>query len=114
MKMWFKLIGFVLLAAVTMTVIASISTGSSLMFYRTWAPAWASAEREVYEETQSFVHGTVRDLRNLRLEYHRATSDAERQVISRTILHRSADLDDDVLSEYSNLQAFLDTLRREQ
>lgn len=111
--MWtyMKLFGGFVAAALTVVLLASVISGSSLLFYRTWAPAWASAEREVFEETQSYVHGTVRDLRNLRLEYQRSESPSEKQVLKRTILHRAADLDDDVLDDYAQLEAFIDSLR---
>jgi Tfp pilus assembly protein PilO len=97
-----------------LAMVAILSVGS-VWLYKLVAPMRAEAEREVYEETKSYVDGTIRDLQNLRLEYLSAETEAHKSALRSTILHRAADFDRAKLPE--NLRDFiaeLEAIREEQ
>lgn len=79
----------------------------SLHLYKTFATRWESARTDVYRNNKSYIEGTVRDLRNLRVEYEGA-SDAHKAALRTLILQRANELDWDRLP--SDLRRFLDEL----
>jgi hypothetical protein len=83
--------------------------GGRLLYLNVFGVAEADAERAVFEESKSYVHGTIRDVRNLRVDYAKATSDGERTVIAQTVLHRVAAFDEGELP--ADLKTWVDSLR---
>lgn len=73
-----------------------------------WGVKYENARREVFEETKSYKHGTIRDLQNLMLEYQAAESEAHKSALRSVILHRSAAFDPNELTP--ELRQFLSTL----
>ncbi len=61
-----------------------------LMNYQFFAPKYEAARREVFENTQSYQQGSIRDFDNLYLAYVQAKSEDEKAVILDTLRHRAA------------------------
>ena len=103
--------GWAVVMLVLAVVVFSIG-GLSLAVKGTFLPWEESIRREVFEETKSYVHGTIRDLENLRLEYSRAENEGHKNVLRSTILHRIATFDQDKLPD--DLRVFVENLRTEE
>ncbi len=52
-----------------------------IAWYRQAAPAMQDAERDVYENTQSFVHGKIDQLSKMKREYEGTEDDVVRKAI---------------------------------
>ncbi len=76
---------------------AWLATEGSYRLSATYAPRFEDVRRTTFERSRTFQEGTVRDLDNLRMEYLRAGTDAQRQAIADTVRHRLADIDLDAL-----------------
>ena len=83
---------------------AWIATENSYRLSEHYAPRIENVRRSTFEQSRAFQEGTIRDLDNLRLEYGRAGSDAQRQTIADTARHRLADVPVEQLPP--SLQAF--------
>lgn len=75
-----------------------------LAVYKTFGTQYESARTDIYRNNKSYVEGTVRDLRDLRVQYL-AASDEHKDAIRSLILHRAGELDWDRLP--SDLREFL-------
>ncbi len=96
----------ILLVVLGVAMIVGGSYGS-LTLYRTFAPQWEDARTDVYQNSKSYVEGTIRDLRRLKREYEKA--DESQQTSLRTIIRqRSDELDYDQLP--GDIRRFLETL----
>lgn len=84
--------GFVAVVAVVF-VLNTVDFAS----YKFWAPKYADAQRQVFENTHAYVAGNTSELRDLVFEYNRETNEAQKSVIAAQIRKVSADLD---LSKY--------------
>lgn len=79
----------------------------SLSLYRTFGPQFESTRTDVYRESKSYVEGTVRDLREMRVEYEKASPE-HKDALRSLILQRSRELDWDRLP--SDVRRFLESL----
>ncbi len=68
------------------------------------------AEREVFEHSQSYVHGMVDDLAKYKLEYTRAQDDIDKRALEEVILDRYSNFDADLIEDAS-LRQFLLNIR---
>ena len=59
-----------------------------LITYQFFAPKYEAARREVFENTQSYCQGSIRDFDNLYLQYTQSKSDDEKAVLVDTLRHR--------------------------
>ena len=82
--------------------------GGSLLHFRFWAPQIRDAQREVFEQSQSFVQGKISHLTRLQLEYEAADGN-RKEALRRMILTEAATVDADDLPE--SLQSFVAELR---
>jgi len=81
--------------------------GLSLAVYKTFAPAYMSAETDAYRHNKSYIEGTIRDLRDLRVQYLSCAPE-HRDALRGLILHRAGELDWDRLP--NDLRSFLNEL----
>ena len=83
--------GFTILIMIIFFTLAAIVGGTYFVFkYRQyWDPKFQSLERQIFEETQSYVHGANQELAKLYLEWKNA-SDEERAAIEEVIRMRFA------------------------
>lgn len=103
MKDLFALVGALILG------VALLVGALFLVFYhyQYFAPKYEDVRTEVYRNSKSYTEGTIRDLRELRLEYDRAEP-AHKGAIQSLILQRSNELDHSKLP--IDLQNFLGEL----
>lgn len=87
-----RIFGVVLLAGVLMFGVGFLATGGDLLTYRFWAPKQANAQRQVFENTQSYVQGKTEFITRLRLDYESATG-PQKEALRRTILTEAAQVD---------------------
>ena len=80
----------------------------SLQVKKTFGTANESVNTDIYRENKSYVEGTIRDLRELRVEYEKAETDEHKQALRSIIKHRSNELDFDRLP--TDLKRFLEEL----
>lgn len=83
--------GFILLV---LGVIIGLSF-FGLMNYQFFAPKYEAARRQVFENTQSYQQGSIRDFDNLYLAYVQAKTDDEKAIILETLRHRTAGVQPD-------------------
>lgn len=107
MTVW-KGIGWGILALVSIYAIGFLMTGGNLAIYRFWAPQFRAAQREVFEQSQSYVQGKVSYLNRLLLE-HDAASGERRESLRRLILAEAAQIDDNLLP--ATLRSRLNAIR---
>ena len=79
----------------------------TLQVKRMWGTELQSVETDIYRENKSYVEGTVRDLRELRVDYVKAT-DSQKEALRSLILHRAGELDWDRLPR--DVREFLEEL----
>ena len=106
---WHNLFSGGVMAAIWIVVIIAVVTFGTLAITRWAAPEAEAIRRDTYEESKSYLDGTVRDLDNLYLEYQRADSGPDRAAIADIALHRAADFPEDRLPD--RLAIWLETLR---
>lgn len=106
--MTIRVIGYALLITVVLAGLGFIATGGNFLTYKFWAPKQAAAERQVFEQTPSFVHGKIEYLTRLRFEYQTAQG-AQKQALAQLILDEASTVDNQKLP--LDLQAFISTLK---
>lgn len=100
-SVWIAILAF---AALTFAI------GFYLMAYRTVAPEFENVRREVFENTQSFVHGKNQHIARLALEYIRAEP-AHRDALRQMILSEASTIEKQKLT--SENRAFIHRLQLE-
>lgn len=84
MKQLFIIFITIFLAIIGIFSIASISYG----LYSFFAPLYEDTRRKIFENSQAYNEGMLRDLHNLRIQYLTAKDDETRAALKATILHR--------------------------
>lgn len=105
-----KTVGIVVSCVLGLALLIAIGVGLSygdIALYRWLGPKREAARTEVYRESKSYVEGTVRDLRELRVAYE-TTDEEHKDVVRSLILHRANELDWGRLP--SDLRQFLEEL----
>ena len=54
---------------------------------------YASADREIFENSKPFIHGSIENLNRLRMQYELAGSDNHRNAIKTMVVTQTATLD---------------------
>ncbi len=80
-------------------VLLALLTAGVFGIRKVFLPAEESLRREVYEESKSYIDGTIRDLDNLRLQWIGADNEAHKDAIAATARHRAADFPDSELPQ---------------
>jgi len=108
MKEGLKIFGIAFLILLGFYVLGFFVTGGELAIYKFWAPKIEDARREVFEETQSFVHGKNTYIARLQLQYESAEGE-QKEAIRRLVLEEASTISDENLTP-SN-RAFIRRLR---
>jgi hypothetical protein len=108
--MW-KAIGAVVGCLVVILAITWLVQGNDFFMYKVFAPQYADAQREVFENSKSYNQGMIQELQNLQVDYVKATPE-QKDALASIILHRTADFDVNKLP--SDLRKFIEQLRRER
>jgi len=77
----------------------------SIFLYRATAPVMEDARREVFQNTQSYVHGKVQMLAKYKVEYDKADVDGKLAIVA-VIRNQYAEFDD-VAIKADGLRTFL-------
>ena|ERR1700722_9674690 len=104
-----KLTGAVLGFIVVCYTLGFLITGGNLAMYRFWAPKQAAAQRQVFEQTQSYVEGKIAHLALLQTQYELATDFNEKMILRTYILSEASTVEEDNLPPRT--VAFLNSLR---
>jgi len=84
-----------------------IITGIMLLHYRFFAPKFENAQRKVYENSQSYVHGKLQDLAKYYEEYQKTNN---KIVIANLVKMNFADFDANKIQSIE-LRNFLKKMR---
>jgi len=74
---------------VALGLLGFLANGYGLITLKFFGPKFAEAKREIFEETQSFVHGKASHINRLRLQYE-STESATRKAALRTMILQEA------------------------
>lgn len=85
-------LAIVLLIAVFALALSWGAAGNQFFLYRYFAPKFAAAQRNVFENTPSYQIGTIQSLQKMQFEYEQAT-DAQKPALAAIIRHRAAEID---------------------
>lgn len=85
-------------------LLLNLIVAGDLLAFQFWAPKYRDAQREVFEQSQSYVQGKITHITRLRLSYETAEGN-QREALRRTILTEAATVDSEDLPE--ELQAFI-------
>ena len=88
----------------TIWLLLNLFIGGGLLHWKFWAVQYRDAQREVFEQSQSYVQGKVSYLTRLQLSYEGAEG-RYREALRRTIITEAATVDADDLPE--SLQTFI-------
>lgn len=92
MKVVAGIIGVVIVAVVVSCLLGFIATGGQYITYKFWAPKQANAERQVFEQTQSFVEGKAEYIGRLRAQYE-AAGGPQKKALRELILSEASTVD---------------------
>lgn len=103
-----------LAAVVILTIVGGGLTwlvqGNEFFLYKYWAPKQEKVRREVFENTPSFVQGSIQDLQDLQRDYVKADAEHKKALAS-MIIHRSANVPEDRLPV--DLRSFIWQLKKD-
>lgn len=86
------------------------ATGLSLVHYKVFAPKFADAQREVYENSTSYIQGKTQILNKYRGEYALA-NDSQKLLLKSVILREATTVDNSKLPV--DIQMFIQKLKDE-
>lgn len=104
-----KKIGYVLLGLLALALLAGAAFGlewAGIKWYGFFGPKRAAVRRQVFKQTRSYNEAKEQELLKYRLEYMRATEDADKKAIASTIRMGFADYDEKLLDS-EELRTFL-------
>jgi hypothetical protein len=105
-----KVGGWTLWIGVLAAVVLAGAIGLYLTAYRTVAPEFENVRREVFENTQSFVHGKNQHISRLAFEYTRSEP-GHRDALRQMIIGEASTIDNEDLTAEN--RAFVYKLRME-
>ena len=109
MKEYFK---FIIYGATILAVLFGLAITApyvQLTVMKWWGTEIESVKTDIYRENKSYVEGTIRDLRELQVEYVMADA-SHKDAIKSLILHRANELDWGRLPD--DVREFLITLNK--
>lgn len=103
-----RVAALVLLVLLAMYALGFLATGGDLMIYRYWAPKQAAAQREVFENSSSYVQGKIGYISLMKLQWE--TADPAHKAALRTMILTEAS---SVKPEFlpADQQAFINQLK---
>jgi hypothetical protein len=108
-----KILGYVSLGIICLVMIASLAFGlewAGIKWTGFFGPKREAVRREVFKQTRSYNEAKEQELLKYRLEYLRATDDADREALAGTIRMAFADYDESLLDNIE-LKIFLKQIK---
>jgi hypothetical protein len=96
-----KVVGAIVGSIIGIVLLIALAFGlelGGLKWEEYFATKRANVRRKVFEQTKSYNEGKVQDLIRYRMQYLRAKTDTEKEVLASTIRHMFADYDENKLS----------------
>ncbi len=107
-----SVVGAVVLALVVAVGLTFGLSAVGLAHLEFFGPKYQKAQREIYEQTPSYIQGKEQTLAELRLEYNRAKTAGEKNNVRSMIVNEAATVDLNLLKDKS-LVRFIQNLREE-
>lgn len=92
-----KNIWYGILSLLAIVGLVFFMNGLGLVSFKFFEPKMENARREVFENSQSFVHGKIQEISKYRLEYELAKDEADRKALRNAILRAASTVDLDKL-----------------
>lgn len=105
-----KIFGFSVGAFIAMIVLIFCLGLLGLGYYKFFGPKKENIRREIFEQTQSYVHGKIQDLAKYKEEYDKAESISDKDAVAAIIKVRFAEFDESKIKAI-NLRNFLTATR---
>lgn len=102
-----SIVAFLLFAC----VIGWLAKGNDFFMFKFFAPREEAVRREVFENSKSYIHGTIQELRNMQMEYVKA-DDNHKQALGSIILHRVNDFGESNLP--MDLKTFVNQIKKDK
>ena len=96
MKEFFVAVGGLIALVVIILGLSWVFTGNDFFLYKYFAPKKAEVERQVFENTPSYVRGNIQELEKQHLDYIKATP-AQQAAMKPVILQEAAGINQDQL-----------------
>ncbi|MDD5738495.1 MAG: hypothetical protein PHY72_01005 [Candidatus Pacebacteria bacterium] len=110
MKDEVRVFGIAVSWVVLVVVIVFILGGAGLAYKMIFAPRHAAVDRQVFEESQSYVQGKIQDLSKYHNEYQKTDDIAAKEAIKQLIIQQFAQFDSNKVVDV-NLRKFLISMR---
>lgn len=68
--------------------------GNDFFMYKVFAPQYAKVQRQTFEQTKSFISGTINELEKYKLQYALAKDQGTKDALASVILHDASNLPD--------------------
>ena len=104
----FKMIAITMASIIAIIVLSFGTVMLDLSLMEFFGVRRENVKREIFEQSKSHVHGTIKNLSRLQLEYKIATNEAHKMAIKEMILMESSTFDVSKLPH--NLQTFIRSL----
>jgi hypothetical protein len=104
-----KVVFGIVLFTLMIFALGVVVEGENFFMYKIFAPAYASVEREVFENTKSYNQGMAQEIQNMQFEYVKASQE-HKDALASIILHRTADFDVNKLPD--DTRHFIEQLRQ--
>lgn len=88
-----KTIGYTLGGLALLGVITFGLNGAGLINLKFWGVQYQDAKTDIFEQTKSYKHGTIRDIENLCLEMERTNDLVHKRAIRSVLNHRISNFD---------------------
>lgn len=89
--------------------IGFIAQGTDFFMYKFFAPKYENVRRETFENTKSYIQGTIQDMRSFQREYVSA-DDNQKNALKTIFNHRFADFPEDKIP--NDLKDFVNQMRK--
>lgn len=104
-----KIVGWSVLALIGLLVLSFVFNAMGWVNLAFWGPKYEDTKRDIFENTQSYVHGKTTHIAKLRLEYESTESETRKKALKRMILTEASTVENELLPP--DMQAFISRLR---
>ena len=105
-----KYVGIAIGSIILILILAFGLEMLGLQWTKFFKPKYQNVEREVFEETKSYVHGKIQDLAKYYAEYEKSESEESKTVIQNIIKSQFAEFDETNIRNLK-LRSFLKQMR---
>ncbi len=111
---WGKITMIFFAFVVTGLALDWVFAGQNFFLYKFWAPKQAVVQRQVFEQTPSYVKGMVQELNNMRFDYVKTSDPDAKAALADIIIHRASGFNLNDPDVPADLRSFIERLERER